>query len=292
VAREKAIACPDIGVHFLLAMLDDGWTDDGFPVAAICSAASRMMEWMEVMAKDLQTMANVPQENAVLRAKVFGVFADRANGEQWTEEEVEATIGDYVNLRSTSRETGEAVTPARASEIDARMAQLQRDIDAIAADAIDAADALYSFLKSKREEKEGHIARRKAAKEGERPKGGTSTATVGEAVAALRAGEAEVEVEISEPPHYGSAIGLANLGVRKRTIEAAGVDQPRQCAIYEGVVWEVVIGPLYNALDFECVDADLRQVVIAPRRPGGMGVDLGEARVIALVDFEEYFEVC
>ncbi len=83
-------------------------------------------------------------------------------------------------------------------------------------------------------------------------------------------------------------MSIAKVELRKGFV-ASGVDGARECVAYPGVVWEVVMGPLFHAMDLSCEEPDCRLIVIAPRRAGGMGLELADARVLMLVEFEDYF---
>jgi hypothetical protein len=93
---------------------------------------------------------------------------------------------------------------------------------------------------------------------------------------------------MSLPVINHAALGIAEVEIKK-SFAADGVDGARECAAYPGVVWEPVIGPIYHAMDLECSEPDCRLLVIAPRRVGGMGLDLAEARVLMLAEYEDFF---
>jgi hypothetical protein len=93
---------------------------------------------------------------------------------------------------------------------------------------------------------------------------------------------------MSLPVARTDVLGIGAVELRKE-FAAAGVDGPRECVLYPGVIWEAVVGPVWHALDVENNDDNDRVVIIAPRRAGGMGLDLSESRVVMVGEYEEFF---
>jgi hypothetical protein len=98
----------------------------------------------------------------------------------------------------------------------------------------------------------------------------------------------EIDVDIGIPRVNAVALGFSEVE-RKEMCQAAGIDGPRMCEAYPGVVWEAVIGPVDHAMDVHRTEADCQMIVIAPRRVGGMGLNMEECRVLLVDEYESYF---
>ena len=114
-----------------------------------------------------------------------------------------------------------------------------------------------------------------------------SRQTPDEAIKAVMA-EQDVEVDISMPSFRADLLGVNEVSVKK-ALRAASIDGPRVCEVYPDVIWEAVFGPIDHAMDIDREDKSIQSVVIAPRRTAGMGVDLSQARMLLVDEYESYF---
>lgn len=303
---------PDLGAALVAAgLLQKGFTPTGLPVPNFVSLNFNALNWAVKVLADLREVLS--EEDETLRGWLFVTFVEgdlALDYEQFGELSrtvAEVSVGDGASAatREKVRARYEA-DKAKYDEVRAQWNALQSEFDDIQQEAINAVDEVLAFLRFKLEEKEW-IANERQAKKGEKgqrpeksseprvvkaaPRTKTlkeSTATPAEAIAALTASGVEVETEISLPTFNAEVLGIAQVALRKE-FAAAGVDGGRECPAYPGVVWEAVVGPVYHAMDLDKTEADCRIVVIAPRRPGAMGLDMSEARALMVVEYEDYF---
>lgn len=298
---------PDIGAALTVAVIGFmGYDAQSNPVVNLVRTNFPTLTWMENTIKDARNILG--EEDEFLRGEIYCNFV---------EEPVE--LADYAQLAaelSVIRVDDGAPSGARAKanqiylankahydELKAKWTALQNGVDEIQAEAVRACDDILALIRFKKAEKEWKRSmergedREPVQKAGRRkeknaepvtpaaPK--TSIRTPDEAAAIALEGN-EIEVELGIPHFNAAALGLTEVE-RKVTLAGAGLDGGRECAAYPGVVWEAVFGPLDHAMDIERVESDCRMVVIAPRRPGGLGLDLTEARVLLVGEYEDYF---
>ena len=295
---------PDIGGVLLLAALSaGGYRGDGRPKADLLRTNFIVLSWAEAVLRDLRNV--LAEDDEGLRGEIYCEFVNDhpisiAEYNELVTELDRVRVDDAAPAAVRSQaQTLYRAEKARFDQLKAVWNSLQREVDDVQQEALLAVDTLLAYVRDRRAEKEARRAaeREQSGKPAEQPKAPrvlqpatkASVKTVQEAVAEVNAaGGAEVEYGV--PRFNAAALGLTQLD-RVKALRAVGLDGGRTCVIYPGVVWEAVIGPIDHAMAVNREDDDCRMVVIAPRRKGGMGVDLTEARVLMVSEYEGYFEV-
>jgi len=299
---------PDVGAALTVAAIGFlGYDSQSNPLVNLVRTNFPTLTWMENTIKDARNILG--EEDEFLRGEIYSTFV---------EEPVE--LADYAQLAaelSVIRIDDGAPSGVRAKAnqaylankahydgLKAKWTELQNGVDEIQAEAVRACDDILALIRFKKAEKEwkrslerSEEQREPAQKAGRRkekapepvapaaPK--TSVRTPNEA-AAIALESSEIEIDLGIPHFNAAALGLTEVD-RKVSLAGAGLDGGRECAAYPGVVWEAVFGPLDHAMDIERIESDCRMVVIAPRRPGGLGLDLTESRVLLVGEYEDYF---
>jgi hypothetical protein len=304
---------PDFGAPLVLAAMESlGFEDDHphRPNSNFIWSNFVLLTWAENTMADLRRV--LEEQNLDIRGECFSPLVEGPDGAPYTSESYGALVRKVNRIRTGASMTDSARREATAvyqsdtkgyDEANAQYRALQRTIDQMQAEALLACDSVLTYIrhikadKTMRQDHEAATGTGRAA-EGRAPdrrggRGGAvgSAFTPGDAVRrAIGAGADFSEVGMSVPRYDAEALGLTEVA-RKKSLAVVGMDGGRVCSIeaYEGVVWEAVLGPYHHAFDFLKEDGELQFVLIAPRRVDGPGVDMEEARVIMVTEFEEHF---
>lgn len=309
---------PDLGVALVAATLQQrGFTKTGLPIPNFVGMNFNTLNWAVKVLADLREVLGT--EDETVRGYLLLAHLDESLAiELDAFKELSKTVAEVAvadGASSTERARAKEKYDADQAKYDAARAQwkgIQTALDDIQQEAINAVDGVLSFIRHKISEKEWLVAEREAEKaernggareskapaEKQEPKvlapaprvkqpKAASVNTPKEALAEVLR-NTEVETEMSLPVARTDVLGIGAVELRKE-FAAAGVDGPRECVLYPGVVWEAVVGPVWHALDVENGDDNDRVVIIAPRRAGGMGLDLSESRVLMVGEYEEFF---
>ena len=309
IERLKVIrrTIPDMGSALVVAaIMAAGFNSQGMPKLAIDRLPLPIINWSINTLRDLRDILS--EDDEVLRGQIYIGFLgeDLAITPEGFDELASALAGISVRDSATAqaRAKARAVYEADRARYDAMKADwkaIQGEIDGIQQEAVNAVDLTLALFRHKLKEKE-YFRAESAARKGEpvrtapepKPlqaqarKPRQSERTPDEAVQSLVQSGSVVDVDISVPRFNGAALGLSEVE-RRRALVGAGLDGARECVAYPGVVWEAVMGPLDHAMDLERNERDCRMVVIAPRRAGGMGLDLAESRALLVEEYESYF---
>ena len=297
---------PDIGVALLVAMLLQGdFNQRGFPLIDLAWSHMSTLRWAECVLRDTRVV--LEEEDSDLRVDVFAHFldngAERALVVREELRDVQVTEATTPFNRARAHKLFRE-NPAHWEALSAEYSEIHRKIDDLQGEAIQVVDDVLALVRWRIAEKEEYMQRRNAernrtvapvASDAPRVVAPTtresyfsSTRTPVEAVAKVRE-EADVEMDEMRVPTFNASVISLNEVANKKKLEQAGLDGPRECAVYPGVVWEAVLGPLYHAMDLDKNQPDAWTVVIAPRRVGGMGVDMSDARLLTVGEYEDYF---
>ena len=306
---------PDLGVALVAATLQQrGFTKTGLPIPNFVGMNFNTLNWAVKVLADLREVLGTEDETArgyLLLAHLDESLAIELDAfKELAKTVAEVAVADGAS--ATERNRAKEKYDADQAKYDAARAQwkgIQTALDDIQQEAINAVDGVLSFIRHKISEKEWLVAEKaeknggarepKAPAEKQEPKvlapaprvkqpKAASTNTPKEAIAEVLRTNSEVEVEMSLPVARTDVLGIGSVELRKE-FAAAGVDGPRECVLYPGVVWEAVVGPVWHALDVENNEPEDRVVIIAPRRAGGMGLDLSESRVVMVGEYEAFF---
>lgn len=282
---------PDFGALIALAAIEMGGYKDGRIVVRLDRAPGYVLEFLESVVADFRE--TVTQSGVMERGNALGAFLKDAN--RYFEvvnalEPIRLLNTDGPDVR---RKKGDLYRSdkERFDALKEELSQAQAELDEIQEEATTVVDSLLALVREARSSRAAYDASRpsRQAKEGRIEAGVKSRQSPEEAVAEVRA-QGGVEADISVPH-----ANVANLGFnrveRKSKLKAVGLDGGRVCTGYPGVVWEAIAGPFDHALDFERTDSEIQAVLIAARRPGGLGVDMSTARYILVNDFEDFFAV-
>ena len=309
VERLKVIrrTIPDLGSALVVAaIMAAGFNGAGMPKLSVDRLPVAIISWCINTMKDLREI--LAEDDEVLRGQIYIGFLGEENNV--TAEEYSELVEGLERISVRDSATQAARNQARSAyEADkavydgmkAEWKAIQGEIDGIQQEAVNAVDLALALFRHKLKEKEyfravsaerkGEPVRTPAEPKVLQPqakKPRQSEVTPNQAVQALVASHTVVDVDISVPQFNGAALGLSEVE-RRKTLAAAGLDGGRECVAYPGVVWEAVMGPLDHAMDLERNERDCRMVVIAPRRVGGMGLDLADARALLVEEYESYF---
>jgi hypothetical protein len=303
---------PDLGAALITAALcQKGFTKAGLPVPNLTWMSINSLQWAVSVLSDLRSVLN--DENQESRGRLFLPLLDEGIGMDYDSYDALAKTIARVTVSNGASAADQARIKARYEgskrvydEARASWNSIQAEFDNVQQEAINIVDGVLAFVRHKVAEKEwldasnkaGHEKRASQPVQAAEPKivvpaprtkqAKQSANTPAQAVAVLQASGTEIEAEISLPSFNEDALGIAKVELRK-TLAATGLDGARECAAYPGVIWEVVMGPLFHAMDLTCEEPDCRLLVIAPRRAGGMGLELSDARVLMLAEYEDYF---
>ena len=296
---------PDIGVALVAAALHScGFTSAGLPAVNFQMLGFNALNWSIAVMGDLRHVLET--DDPFQRGQLF--LAHVESGMEYDEfaelhkAVMAITPADGAGPAELARIRGiREADPDNCDSIVAAWKALQEELEVTQQEAINIVDRLLHFLRSKlaaREQRAAARAERGSAPDARRghqaaprpvapaPRA-KSVATPREALAAL-ATTTEIETEMAFPTAKIEMLEVAAAELRKEFV-TAGVDGARECPIYPGVVWEAVMGPVFHALDVSCDDNADAVVIIAPRRVGGMGLNLKDARVIMLREYEDFF---
>jgi hypothetical protein len=301
---------PDIGCAIATTALSiNGYTSNGMPITDLLRTNFPTISWVENVISDLRSI--LTDEDEASRGYLFITFVEGENAMEIEEyaalaEELE-TIKVVDGAPTTERDRVRAKYMGKKAHFDglkAKWKAVQRDIDVIQQEALAIADNVLAYVRFKRDEKEyarSVEAMRAGNNEPEPAKAGPKVVAptkprvarqsemTPDSAAALVRMTSDTEIELSAPMFNAVALGLSEVA-NKRDLLAIGLDGGREClAIYPGVVWEAVIGPMDHALDIDRIETDVRMVVIAPRRVGNMGLDMSQARMLMVHEYENYF---
>ena len=309
VERLKTIrrTIPDMGSALVVAaVMASDFNGQGMPKLAVDRLPVAIISWCINTLKDLREI--LAEDDEILRGQIYIGFLGEENAvtrEEYAEiVEGLARISIRDSASQAARNQARAAYEADKAVYDGMKAEwkaIQGEIDGIQQEAVNAVDLALALFRHKLKEKEyfravsaerkGEPVRAPAEPKVLQPqakKPRQSEVTPDQAVKALVASHSVVDVDISVPQFNGAALGLSEVE-RRKTLAAAGLDGGRECVAYPGVVWEAVMGPLDHAMDLERNERDCRMVVIAPRRVGGLGLDLAESRALLVEEYESYF---
>jgi hypothetical protein len=310
---------PDLGVALVAATLQQrGFTKTGLPIPNFVGMNFNTLNWAVKVLADLREVLGTEDETGrgylLLAHLDESIALDLDSFKELAKIVAEVAVSDGATAaeRARAKEKYDA-DPAKYDAARAQWKGIQTALDDIQQEAINAVDGVLSFIRHKISEKEWLVAEREAEKaeknggarepkapaEKQEPKvlapaprvkqpKAVSVNTPKEALAEVLRENTEVETEMSLPVARTDVLGIGAVELRKE-FAAAGVDGPRECVLYPGVIWEAVVGPVWHALDVENNDDNDRVVIIAPRRAGGMGLDLSESRVVMVGEYEEFF---
>ena len=292
---------PDFGICMIPAVLSyNNFNKAGMPVTDIVRTNYPTISWLTAILNDLLAVLNSAE------LEVFVPFID--NIDEYAElykhvMSVKNDDGDPMIKRQRVKALYEQ-NPSFYDEVRIKFKEAQDELTAIQQEAVGIVNDILELVTVKKAEKDWYRAldqRNNPEKyantnnssvshatpviDSSTPVEITSTATPDEAFASLGA---DVDVEIGIPRFNAAALGFSELE-RKEALGAIGLDGPRACEAYPGVIWEAVVGPIDHAMDLSRKEVDCRMVVIAPRRVGGMGVDMNQVRVLLVDDYEAYF---
>lgn len=304
---------PDLGAALVVAALQQkGFTKTGLPLPNFVGMGFNALNWSIKVLADLREVLGTDEENT--RARLFLTHMDgdlAMDYDQLRELQKavsEVTVGEAASAteRARAKERYEADKATYDAAI-AKWKALQLQLEEAQQESINAVDDILAFMRHKLNEKEW-LANERAGSDKEKgrdvkpaanaeprvvapaprvkqPKA-VSTATPKDALAEVSR-TTEIETEMSLPVARLDVIEIATVELRKE-FKAAGIDGPRECVIYPGVIWESVIGPIRHAMDIGD-DHDDSVVIIAPRRAGGLGLDMAESRVLMVKEYQDFF---
>lgn len=311
--RRMRDTVPDLGAALIVAAINAGGfaRTSGMPLVNMVRTNFPTMVWLENLLKDLRKV--IGEDDEILRGEILVEFVDGENSMS-SDEFAELTSGlkeIMVADDATAFERARADTVYKADKqkfdvLKAEWTAIQNELDAVQQDAVGIVDAALALIRHKKSEKDWVRAQDKESTT-PRARSGSSedrgNKTIAPAAKRVRppkvtsantpdqgAFEAQlggVEVEVSVPRFNAESFGISR-AIRQDIVKGASLDGVWECAAYAGVVWEVVM-IADHAMDLDRVMSDCTMVVIAPRRVGGMGVDIAESRALLKDEFEQFF---
>ena len=304
---------PDFGICMIPAMLEYSGFKNGKPVTDLVRTNYPTLSWVISVLDDFRNVLTDADLD------VYAPFLSEMTMEEYaalaqTVRSVEVGDGDPMIRRKRAKERYEA-DKAHFDEARVQFVQVEKELAEIQQEAITIVKDILELVAFKKSEKDWY-----RALNAQNNKGGASHAvpplhvveeveevveptleadtthsvvedvhsvlTPDQAVESL--GDMEVEVDIGIPRCNNTALQFSEVE-RKEAVQAAGLDGARMCEAYPGVVWEVVIGPVDHAMDIHRTETDCQMVVIAPRRVGGMGLNMEDCRALLVDEYESYF---
>ena len=286
------VSVPDAGILAFLAAIEmNGYHDNGNPIIDISRLNISTLHWIVSTLRNARSV--VYTENIFDRAVQYRTYVG-----------LDATVDEIRSLQK--RMKNKLVSVEDQTDVDKMILALDSTMAEIDAKCVTAIDELLAYVRFKQSEKEWHrvnSAQRKGevAKPLQMPskklapmprasltRAGGSKATPDEAVALLKQEGVDIDIEIRTPSFNNDVLNVTEVS-RKKLLKSVGLDGVRECAVYPGVIWEAVMGPLDHAMDIDREENELRIVIIAPRRKDGMGLDLAQSRALMVNEYESYF---
>jgi hypothetical protein len=308
IAMRRAI--PDLGAPLVLAALAAcGYREGGNeePEMDFLNTSFVLQSWAENVLTDLRQV--LAETNGDMRGELYSQYITSPTGAPYTLAEFNELSTHLVKIVIPSNATALVRATATAEynsdrggydSLRAEWKALQRNCSDLQERALHAADTVLALIRWKKAAKSWRRANEEnvfgqkglrappGLRRAEQQRSTPSMASPSDALnAAIAAGETFEEG--FKVPHFDLDALELTLDGRRIALAAAGLDGGRECTAYPGVIWEICLGPLYNILDYNQEVDDCRVVVIAPRRTGGMGLDLTEARWITIEEYESLF---
>jgi hypothetical protein len=285
---------PDFGAAMVLAMLAHAGFEargQNLPTASLVSTNFVLLTWAENTMGDFRHV--LAETDKDIRGECYAPCFSDPEGNLYTPQSYARLVAKVSSVRmkggmtETAREASGRLYHSDRAAFDAarsEYAALQAKIDSIQEKSLLQCDTILSLIRNGKDGKEWRRRTDEAAKSREASTGRKPSEAAREA---MEAGLVD-EMAFAVPRFNAESLNVAEAAIKK-SLAAAGADGDRVCAAYPGVVWTAVMGPMYLALDFAQTEDDCRMVVIAPKRAGGIGYDLSEARTLLVTEYEQYF---
>jgi hypothetical protein len=174
-----------------------------------------------------------------------------------------------------------------ASAVPRAVRSVMPDLDAAEESLLEAVDVLVAAFRPQPKPVSRTAERPNAKRPTRIEDGPSSKRTMGEVYETIReAGGITLEIDI--PMMRGPTLGISRKD-RQERLAAADLAGPRVFKETPGLVYEAVLGPVPHLMDIGREQPDLDAVLVAPRRVGGLGLDLAEARWIPVSDYTEHY---